>query len=59
MTGPADGVIGCSAREVIERFRTKMPTRFVVSDGIIVACGVIFNIDCDAKKVTEVRRIVF
>ena len=26
MTGPADGVIGCSAREVIERFRTKMPT---------------------------------
>ncbi len=59
MTGPTDGVIGCGAREVIEKFRTKMPARFVVAEGNIAACAVIFSIDCDAKKVTDVRRIVF
>lgn len=59
MTGPDNGVIGTEADAVIEKFRTKMPVRFKVADGRIKACGAIFDLDTDTKKVRSVTRIVF
>lgn len=60
MTGPTGGVIGADAATVIEKFRTKMPTRFRVADGEVVACGALFTLDDgDPRRVTAVRRIRF
>lgn len=59
MTGPVDGVIGSDAESVIERFRTKMPTRFKVAEGRIEAEGAIFTLDENTKKITSVKRIRF
>lgn len=59
MTGPIGGVIGADAASVIEKFRTKMPVRFKVAEGDIVAMGAIFTLDDSTRRVTEVRRIKF
>ncbi len=59
MTGPTNGVIGSDAEGVIEKFRTKMPTRFKVADGEIEACGALFCVDTQTKRVTKVKRIKF
>lgn len=59
MTGPVDSVIGSEVDAVIERFRTKITSRFTVAGGEIKAHGVLFDFDTDAKKVTSIKRIVF
>ncbi len=59
MTGPSNGVIGTDAAEVIERFRTKMPVRFNVADGAVIAHGALFDLDTTAGRVISVRRVTF
>lgn len=59
MTGPMNSVIGTDVSVVIEKMRTKMPVRFRVADGEIVAMGAVFTLDTDSKRVTEVKRIRF
>jgi calcineurin-like phosphoesterase len=59
MTGPVDSVIGTDKRDVIERFRSKMPTRFRVASGEIKASGAIFELDGDTGRVVAVRRVRF
>lgn len=59
MTGPVGGVIGTDASAVIEKMRTKMPVRFKVADGDIVAHGAIFELDVDTHKVKSVQRVRF
>ncbi len=59
MTGPVNGVIGSDSACVIEKFRTKMPTRFKVADGEIVAHGALFELQPDTGKVTSVKRVKF
>ena len=59
MTGPVNSVIGSSVDAVIERFRTKITSRFTVADGEVTAHGALFDIDTSVKKVTNVKRIVF
>lgn len=59
MTGPINSVIGSSIEAVIERFRTKIPSRYTVADGEVKAHGALFEFNTDTKKVSEVKRIVF
>ena len=59
MCGPTDGILGTKREAVIHRFRTQMPTRFEVAEGKIAAQGVIFDLDCTQKRVTDVKRIEF
>lgn len=59
MSGPVNGILGTNAAAVIERLRTKMPTRFTVADGEIKICGAMFELDCEAGRVTSVRRVKF
>ena len=59
MSGPTQGIIGTDAEAVIEKFRTKMPTRFRVAEGEIEVRGALFTLDPDQKRVTDVKRIVF
>lgn len=59
MTGPVNSVIGTDVNAVIEKFRTKMPTRFTVGSGEIKACGAIFEVEDTSNKVKSVRRVRF
>lgn len=59
MTGPCGGVIGSSAEEVIEKFRTKMPVRFRVAEGDVSAHGALFDLNTDTMKVVSVKRVKF
>lgn len=59
MTGPSNGVIGSCAEDVIEKFRTKMPVRFKVADGDIVAHGALFELNTDTMRVVSVKRVKF
>ena len=59
MTGPVNGVIGSDADSVIERFRTRIPTRFTVADGEVKANCLLVEIDPETKKVEKVRRVNF
>jgi len=59
MCGPTDSILGTKKEAVIYRFRTQMPTRFEVAEGPLAAQGVLFDLDCDQKKVTAVKRITF
>ena len=59
MTGPVDGIIGTESAAVIERFRTKMPTRFRVATGEIRAEGALFTLDDSRTRVKMVERVRF
>ena len=59
MSGPVDGVIGADAKAVIERFRTKIGARLIVSGGRIEAQGALFDLDTATNKVRSVQRIKF
>ena len=59
MTGPVNGVIGSDAAAVIERFRTRIPTRFTVADGEVRANCLLVEIDPSSKKIETVRRVNF
>ncbi len=59
MTGPVDSIIGTEAAVVIERFRTKIPTRFRVASGEIRAEGALFTLDDSRSRVERVKRITF
>lgn len=59
MTGPIDSIIGTEVSIVIERFRTKMPTRFRVATGEIRAAGALFTLNDDRTRVTRVARVTF
>lgn len=45
MTGPDNGIIGCSPEPIIDRMRTHMLTRFSIADGNIKACAIVFDTD--------------
>lgn len=59
MTGPVDSVIGSSVNAVIERFRTKISSRFTVADGEVRASGALFDLETSAMRVRSVERIRF
>lgn len=59
MTGPVDSIIGTSVDAVIEKFRTKMPTKFTVADGEIAANCLLVDIDPEGGKVNKVNRVNF
>ena len=59
MCGPVGGVLGTDATAVIDKMRTKMPTRFTVASGEIRANGALFEVNDNTGRVTSVRRVRF
>ena len=59
ITGTKDSVIGTTPSAVIERFRTKIHTRFTVADGEIRANCVLVDIDANNGKINSFRRVNF
>ena len=58
MTGPLDSVIGVKKEIVIEKFLTQLPKRFEVeTEGDVVFCGIILEIDEVSGKTRHVERI--
>ena len=59
MTGPVNSIIGSDIDMVIERMRTKIPTRFKVADGECAACGALFTFNTSTMRTASVERIKF
>ena len=57
MTGPEDGILGAAAGPVIEKFLTRMPTRFSVAQGEVHLWGTVFELDTKSGRVTSVEGI--
>lgn len=57
MTGPCVSVLGVEPQLAIDRFVTKMPTKFASASGPCCLCGVVFEIDNKTKSVNSIKRI--
>ena len=58
MTGPEYSVIGMEIEASIKRFETTLPERYKIATGSAILNGVIFNIDDESNKVTNIKRIM-
>ena len=59
MCGAVDSILGIDPASVIEKYLTGMPVRYLPATGAIEAQGVIFTLDENAGKVTEIQPIRF
>ena len=57
MTGPKNSVIGMDIEASIKRFVTTLPEKYKLAEGECILNGVIFDVDDNTNKVTEIRRI--
>jgi len=57
MVGPRDGCIGMDKDVVLQRFRTGVPTRFVVASGPVTFNSVLVNIEPSSGHATSIQRI--
>ena len=57
MTGPKDSIIGMEPAAALKRFLTQIPERYACAQGIGMLNGVVFEIDEQSKKVSNVVRI--
>lgn len=59
MCGESGGVLGMDAECVVERMRTRVFGKFKAAAGDVVANGVIFTLDTESGRVTDISRIDF
>ena len=57
MTGPSYSVIGIGVDQIIQRFLTGMPDRFITADGDGILSAVVIEISNDSGKATAIQRI--
>ena len=57
MTGVRDSILGVKKDIIIRRFMTQMPERFSLAEGKCEMCGVVFKIDDETDKCTQIVRI--
>ena len=57
MTGPKYSVIGMNIKASIKRFETTLPERYKIAEGKCILNAVIFEIDDNTSKVTNIKRI--
>lgn len=56
MTGPVDSVLGIRKDIIIERFKTKISSKFMYADGPCKLDGAIFDIDQKTGKTLDIER---
>ena len=59
MCGESEGILGMDAESVVEKMKTKLPSKFKAANGKAVANAALFTVDCGSGKVTEVKRFDF
>ena len=57
MTGPYDSVIGSRKEQVLDRFLTMMPARFVVAKGDVKLCAVEVELDDETGLAVSIERL--
>ncbi len=57
MTGPKDSIIGMDPTAALKRFLTQMPERYVCAQGNAILNGVVFEIDEQSRRVSNITRI--
>lgn len=57
MTGPKNSVIGMDIEASIKRFETTLPEKYKLAEGECIFNAVIFEIDDETNKVTQIKRI--
>jgi 2',3'-cyclic-nucleotide 2'-phosphodiesterase len=57
MTGPSYSVIGIEVEQIIQRFLTGMPDRFITAGGAGILSAVVIDINNDSGKATAIQRI--
>jgi hypothetical protein len=57
MCGPRPSVIGMDKDVILQRFRTSLPTRFVVAEHPGVISGVVVDVQSDTGRATSIRRV--
>ena len=57
MTGPELSVLGVRPEASISWLKTGLPTRFEISDGVCMMCGVIIDVDEKTVKSRSLERI--
>ncbi len=59
MCGESEGVLGMDAECVIEKMKTRLPSRFKAASGKAVANAALFTVDEKSGRATEVKRFDF
>ena len=59
MCGESGGILGMSSECVVSRMRTRLPHRFVPSEGECVADGVILTLDDSSYKTVAIQAVHF
>ena len=57
MTGPKKSVIGMDVEASVKRFETSLPEKYKIAEGPCMLNGVVFQIDDNTNKVTNIKRI--
>ncbi len=57
MTGPIDSVLGVKPENVINRFLTKLPTRFEISQSACKLNGILLKLDKSTGRCRDISRI--
>ena len=57
MTGPKNSVIGMDIKASIKRFETTLPEKYRLAEGECILNAVMFEIDDETNKVTNIKRI--
>lgn len=57
MCGPRDSIIGVRREAVVDRFLTRMPTRFEVASGPVIVQGAIIEVDAANGQAQRIRRV--
>lgn len=59
MCGESGGILGMNTDCIIERMRTRLPSKFKPSDGDPIANAALFTVDTSIRRVTDVKRFSF
>ncbi|MBV6458321.1 MAG: 2',3'-cyclic-nucleotide 2'-phosphodiesterase [Fimbriimonadaceae bacterium] len=57
MCGPENGVLGMDRSIILNRFRTSLPQKFEVADGVGVISGVVIDVETDTGRATGISRV--
>ena len=59
MCGESGGIMGMEPESVLTKMKARLPGRFKLASGPVVADGVIFTVDKTTKKTIDIERIMF
>jgi 2',3'-cyclic-nucleotide 2'-phosphodiesterase len=57
MTGPFNSIIGIRKDDILERFLTQVPNKFIVAKDDVRLQGVIIDVDGESGKAREIQRL--